>query len=93
MRFGHAATILLRLIVFCIVVASLALSGRPEPANASAGLSSQGAGSEDAPSFTRALLGFTASLVVMVGVLIMLGAHTDPPGPDGFQIALRGSLD
>jgi hypothetical protein len=95
MRTCRASTsTLVRFILFCIVLASLAASRRPGPAGSPGeDLSSQAAGLADVPSFSRAFLGFTASVAMIVCVLLLVGAQTDAPPPETFKVALRGSID
>jgi hypothetical protein len=88
-----STSIVVRFILFSIVVASLAASGRSGSPGSSGEDLSQGAGLADTPSFSRAFLGFTASVVMIVSVLILVGAHTDAPRPETFKVALRGSID
>ena len=78
MRIGGAVTsLVIRSILFCFVVGALA------PAPRQMALSS---------SFSRASVGFCASVMVTVILLMALGAAIPPSPADAAPLGLRGTL-
>ena len=78
MRIGGAVTsLVIRSILFCFVVGALAPAPRP------AALSS---------AFSRASIGFCASVMLTVILLMALGAAIPPSPADAAPLGLRGTL-
>jgi hypothetical protein len=74
---GTVTSLVIRSILFCFVVGALAPAHRP------AALSS---------AFSRASLGFCASVMLTVILLIALGAALPPSPADAAPLALRGTI-
>jgi Mn2+/Fe2+ NRAMP family transporter len=79
MRIGEALTsLVIRSVIFCFVVAALA------PARRDA--------ADQLVSFSRACLGFAASVTVTVMLMLALGASIPHPAPDVAPLGLRGTI-
>ena len=74
---GSVTSLVIRSILFCFVVGALA------PPSRSAALSS---------AFSRASLGFCASVMLTVILLIALGAALPPSPADAAPLVLRGTI-
>jgi hypothetical protein len=94
MRIGQAATsIVLRVLIFSFVIASLRSSGQQGLNSGEDEGSSFGtARYERVSTFSRAWLGVGGSVVLTCLVLIVMARFAEAPVPTGVTIALRGSI-